>query len=266
MAESKTRVILTALILCFVCSIFVSVAAVGLKPVQAKARQQDMRGNILKVAGLYEPGVNIDDAFKQVTPKVIDLQTGGLVKDVDPAKYDMFAAAKTKDMGEAIPSDQDIASIRRKPKYANAYFLYKDDGSVDKVIIPVNGYGLWSTMYAFIAVEGDGKTVYGVNFYQQAETPGLGGEVSNPLWAAKWHGKEIYSDNGQVALRLIKGGVDPNSPEADHEIDALSGASLTSGGVNHLLAYWLSDQGYKPFLDRLAQNEFKQGASVASAD
>lgn len=252
-ADSKTRVILTAAVLCFVCSVFVSAAAVILKPVQQEAKSLDKKRNILEVVGLYEPGVDINEAFKQVTPKVVELATGQFTDAVDPATYDQYAAAKTKELGTPIPSDDDIASIRNKPKYATVYFVYDEEGAITTVVLPVSGYGLWSTLYGFLALESDGNTVVGINFYQQAETPGLGGEVVNPNWKALWQGKKVYDEDGNVALHLVKGGVDPNRPGASHQVDALSGASLTSNGVTNLIQYWMSEEGFKPFLTRLSE-------------
>ncbi|MDD3764339.1 MAG: Na(+)-translocating NADH-quinone reductase subunit C [Nevskiales bacterium] len=260
--DSKAYALWVAFILCFVCSVLVTAAAIALRPVQQAAKLDDKRKNILSVVNLYEPGIDLDKAFEQVTPKVINIETGEFAPEIDPANYNQYAAAKDPSQGgSTIPGDEDIAKIKYKPKYATVYFLYNPDGSVKTVILPISGYGLWSTLYGFLAVEADGNTVVGINFYQQSETPGLGGEVDNPNWKALWPGKKIYGDQGQVALHLVKGGVNPDSPEAGHQVDALAGATLTSNGVSNLVQYWLSDAGFKPFLDRIAQ----QHASVADA-
>ncbi|MGB0955997.1 MAG: Na(+)-translocating NADH-quinone reductase subunit C [Panacagrimonas sp.] len=255
-SESKLRVIFTAMILCLVCSVFVSVAAVSLKPIQAAAKADDKKKNILRVVNLYQPGVDLDEAFKQVTPKVVDLQTGQLTNVVDAASYDQYAAAKDPAQGgRPLTGEEDIASIRYMPRYATVYFTYHEDGSVRNVILPVSGYGLWSTLYGFLAVEGDGNTVVGINFYQHAETPGLGGEVDNPLWKSLWPGKKVYDEDGNVQLTLIKGSVGESTPDPQHKIDGLSGATLTANGVSNLVQFWLSDQGFKPFLDKLAAGD-----------
>ena len=113
---------------------------------------------------------------------------------------------------------------------------------------------MWSTLYGFLALEADANTVVGLVFYEHAETPGLGGEVDNPVWKAKWVGKEVY-DEGDVAISIIKGSVDPSSSNAVHQVDGLSGATLTSRGVHNLLHFWLGDNGYKPFLTNLKNGE-----------
>lgn len=251
--DSKAYALWVAFVLCLVCSVLVTGAAIALRPVQQAAKLDDKRKNILSVVGMYQPGIDLDEAFQKVTPKVVELDSGMVTNEIDPAGYDQYAAAKDPAMGSVIPGDDDIAKIKYLPKYATVYFLYNEDGTPKTVILPINGYGLWSTLYGFLAVEGDGETVVGINFYQHAETPGLGGEVDNPNWKALWPGKKIYDDQGNVALHLVKGGVNPDSPNAPYQVDALAGATLTSNGVSNLVHFWLSDEGFKPFLDQLKQ-------------
>ncbi|MGR9100349.1 MAG: FMN-binding protein, partial [Gammaproteobacteria bacterium] len=112
----------------------------------------------------------------------------------------------------------------------------------------------WSTMYGFLAVEADGQTVQSINFYDQAETPGLGGEVVNPNWRALWKGKKIYSQSGEPVLGLVKGNVDPSKPGAETKVDGLAGATLTSVGVTNLIRYWMSSEGFEPYLNKVKTN------------
>jgi Na+-transporting NADH:ubiquinone oxidoreductase subunit C len=97
--------------------------------------------------------------------------------------------------------------------------------------------------------------VVGFGFYQHAETPGLGGEVDNPLWKGLWKGKTLFDGDGELAVEIIKGGIDPQSPKAEHQVDALAGATLTSNGVNNLLHFWLGENGFGPFLEKLNKGE-----------
>ncbi|MES0873124.1 Na(+)-translocating NADH-quinone reductase subunit C [Sinimarinibacterium thermocellulolyticum] len=260
--DTKANALIVAGVLCFVCSLLVTVAAIALRPVQQASKLDDKRKNILRVVNMYEPGMDIDEAFKQITPKVVELDTGEIVDGIDPATFDQYAAAKDPAQGgRSIPADADIAKVKYRPRYATVYFLYNEDGTPRTVILPISGYGLWSTLYGFLAVEADGNTVVGINFYQHAETPGLGGEVDNPNWKQLWPGKKLYDEQGQLALHLVKGGVDPNAPDAEHKVDALAGATLTSNGVSNLIRYWMSEDGFKPFLDKLAA----QHAGAAAA-
>ncbi|MEX2366075.1 MAG: NADH:ubiquinone reductase (Na(+)-transporting) subunit C, partial [Pseudohongiellaceae bacterium] len=141
--------------------------------------------------------------------------------------------------------------ISRRARYSIAYLLEDENGNVDRIVLPVHGYGLWSTLYGFIALKGDGNTVTGITFYEHQETPGLGGEVDNPRWKSVWEGKEIYDDDGDVALRVIKGSVDENTGDAVHKVDGLSGATLTSRGVQNLVSFWMGENGFGPVLKQL---------------
>jgi Na+-transporting NADH:ubiquinone oxidoreductase subunit C len=149
-----------------------------------------------------------------------------------------------------IDDKDDIASIGRRANYAPVYIL-KEGDAIKQVVLPVHGYGLWSTLYGFLALEGDFNTVRGLRFYEQAETPGLGGEVDNPKWRAQWAGKKIFDADGNVEIRVIRGHVEPNTANAEYKVDGLSGATLTSNGVTNLLQFWLGDQGFGPYLKKM---------------
>ena len=210
--DSLEKTFAVALALCFVCAILVSVSAVALKPLQLHNKALDMKKNILEVAGLMQEDTDIDQAFSEmIEAKIVNIETGDYVDDIDVASYDQRKAAKDPAQNISIPKDQDFASIKRKAKNAKVYLVKKGD-QIQSIILPVHGYGLWSTMYGFLAVEADGQTVQSINFYDQAETPGLGGEVVNPSWRALWQGKKIYNAAGEPVLKLIKGSVNPSDP------------------------------------------------------
>ncbi len=120
------------------------------------------------------------------------------------------------------------------------------------LVLPVEGYGLWSTLYGFIALEADLTTIRGITFYQHGETPGLGGEVDNPNWKRKWVGRKAFGPEGEVKIHVVKGLAGPPS-EDPYEVDGLSGATITSRGVSHLVQFWLGEQGFGPFLEKLEQ-------------
>jgi Na+-transporting NADH:ubiquinone oxidoreductase subunit C len=158
-------------------------------------------------------------------------------------------------MSQQLDGEQDIASIRRRADYSTVYVVENPDGSIKTLILPIHGYGLWSTLYGFMALESDLKTVVGLGFYQHAETPGLGGEVDNPNWKAQWTGKVVFDESGEPAISVVKGGVDPSNPNAEHQVDALAGATLTSRGVENLVRFWLGEDGFGPFLEHLRAGE-----------
>ena len=252
--DSRRKTLFVAIALCLVCSIIVASSAVFLRPIQTANQSLDRKRNILEVADLMEPGQSIDALFKQIETRIVDMSTGEYTEAVDAATYDARKAAKDPALSSPVPKDQDIASIKSKPDYAPVY-LVKDGDAVKTVILPVHGYGLWSTLYGFLALEHDGNTVRGLKFYEHAETPGLGGEVDNPRWRALWRGKIVYDAEGQPQIEVLKGNVVTSSPAAQHQVDGLAGATLTSRGVTNLLRYWLGDQGFAPYLTRLRSPE-----------
>ena len=253
--ESVARTLTVALLVCLVCSVVVSAAAVALKPVQTTNRLQDKQRNILQIAGLYDESRSIEEQFSQITPRLVDLRTGEFSDAQDPLTFDQQKAAKDPEMSQQLTGEQDIASIRRRADYSTVYVVENTDGSIKTLILPIHGYGLWSTLYGFMALESDLQTVVGLGFYQHAETPGLGGEVDNPNWKAQWQGKVVYDESGDVDISVIKGSVDPNSPKAEHQVDGLAGATLTSRGVESLVRFWLGEDGFGPFLDHLRAGE-----------
>ena len=252
--DSTEKTIAVAFILCLACSIVVSAAAVLLRPTQAVNAALDRKRNIVEVAGLIEAGGDVDAAFENVERRMVDLETGEFTDQFMDVEYDQYVAARDPELGVSIPGDEDIAGIGRRAKYAEVYLIGGDDG-FQQIVLPVNGLGLWSTLYGFVSLESDLKTIAGLKFYDHAETPGLGGEVDNPAWQAKWKGKLAYDDTGDVRIEVIKGVVNPNANDAAYEVDGLAGATLTSRGVSQLLRYWLDEQGFGTFLDNLRQRE-----------
>ncbi|WP_428240986.1 Na(+)-translocating NADH-quinone reductase subunit C [Gynuella sp.] len=244
-----------AFLTCLACSIVVSMAAVSLKPIQEANKANQVRRSVLEAAGIYKSGQPVAKQFESVTTHIVDLRTGEYTDAVDAGSYDQKVAAKDPSMSEALPPSEDTASIKRQEYYSKVYTVEKS-GQLQTVILPVRGYGLWSTMYGFIALDKDLNTVVGFGFYEQGETPGLGGEVDNPKWKALWPGKKIFADDGSLAIAVKKGNIDPsNQYQVDHVVDGLSGATLTTRGVDNLVHFWMGKNGYGPFLKNLAKGE-----------
>ena len=256
--ESTVRTLMVALVVCLVCSVFVAGAAVALKPTQVENRQLDKQRSILAIAGLGEAemsGKQVKQLFaERIRARVVDLQTGKFSDAQDAKTFDPLKAAKDPALSDALAGEQDIASIKRRERFTTVY-LVETDGQLETLILPVRGYGLWSTLHGFMAVKGDLNTVAGFGFYQHAETPGLGGEVDNPKWKALWPGKTLFDEQGQPNIAIIKGTVDPQSAQAIHQVDGLAGATLTSKGVHNLLQFWLGRNGFGPFIANLRAGE-----------
>lgn len=252
--DSISRTLLVAALLCVVCAVLVASAAVALKPYQVANQAFDKKSNILLAAGLLDPKdvtkARVEEEYKKVVVKAVDLSTGEFTDVVNVANYDPIKAAKLPDMSQSLKEDP--AGLKRRENISLVYLVGSEE-KPDKIILPIRGYGLWSTMYGFIALEGDANTVAGFGFYQQGETPGLGGEVDNPKWKTLWKGKKVYADSSDVApkLSVIKGAVLPNTtPDAEYKVDGLAGATLTSRGVSNLVQYWLGENGFAKFLKK----------------
>lgn len=244
--NSIKKTLIVAFALCIVCSVIVSTAAVALRPKQQFNQEADRKSNILQVAELYEEGVPINEQFDQVTARAVNLDTGEYSDEVDPAKYQPFQAAKDPASSRTLSGEKDIAGLSRQEEYSVVY-LVGDPDDPEKIILPIRGQGLWGLMRGYLALEGDGNTIVGITFYSHSETPGLGGEVDNPRWKAQWDGKKVYEDGeigeGWPDISLVKSGA-----SGETEVDALSGASLTSKGVTNLVQFWLSQDGFGNYL------------------
>ena len=248
--DNIVKTIAVAALLCLVCSVIVSGAATILKPTQTANKLLDKKRNILSVAGLADQSKSVDELFQQIQTRVVDMQPGEFTEVVDAATFDQRKASKDPVYRVELDRDQDLAQIGGRSKYAYVYLLNVDN-QLSKIILPVSGYGLWSTMHGFIALESDANTVSGITFYEHAETPGLGGEIENKKWQTSWQGKQVADAQGQPILKLIKGQVDLSASDAQYKIDGLAGATLTSNGVSNLIKFWLGKDGFGPYLDKI---------------
>lgn len=251
--ESTARTLTVAFVICAVCSLLVAVPTVALKPLQEEQKLLDKQKAVLTAARMIDSDAGkreVQQAFSTLDVRLVDLATGEFVEG-DGRKFNLSNALKSDEHSRALTSEEDIASIKRQERVAPVYLKHGADGALETVVVPVRGYGLWSTLYGFLALKGDANTVQGLIFYQHAETPGLGGEVDNPRWRALWPGKQVLDADGKVALGVIKGSVDAQDPQAANKVDGLAGATLTGRGVDTLIRFWLSDQGFGPFLARI---------------
>lgn len=259
--NSTRHTIIFATLVCVVCAALVAVAAVTLKPAQTANALLYKEKNVLLAAGLIEPGDKVGSAeveaiFKRsIRPRLVDLKTGELLNEStqDARRFDQRGARNDPATSRDAPAN--VAGIRRLPHHGVVYFISKDD-IVDQIVIPIEGLGMWGTIYGFIALDSDGNTIRGLTFYDQRETPGLGGEIANPAWQAQWRGRKAYDEQWDVGITVIKGVAGP--PETDPmRVDGLSGSTITSKAVNHLVQFWLGPQGYGKFL-----RNFREGMSL----
>lgn len=250
--DSTTKTITVALGLCIVCSILVSTAAVKLRPLQLENKKFDIQKNLLLSTGLLkEAKVSKEDVFKAyeaVETKLVDLETGELTNRA-PETFDLETSDKNPQLAVRIPPSQDKARIKMRAQVRPVYFI-REGGEVSQIVLPFHGKGLWSTIYGFLCLAPDTRTVKGIGFYSHGETPGLGGEIENKKWQAKWVGKHVLGEEDFLPVfTIIKGAVNSTMEHADEKVDGLSGASLTSAGVEAAINYWVGENGYGKFLE-----------------
>jgi Na+-transporting NADH:ubiquinone oxidoreductase subunit C len=260
--ESTRYTVLFATVVCVVCALVVAVSAVGLAERQDANARLYRQKNVLLAAGLVKPGEDPSAAeigrifAENIRVGLIDLKTGAKTElpGIDPTSYDQRKVRN--DTALSHPAPPNNAGLARLPNVGAVYYVTGQGGTIEQVVLPVEGTGMWGQLAGFIALDRDGNTVRGLTFYEQKETPGLGGEISNPKWQALWQGRRAYDANWEPKLTVVKGKAGP--PEKDpHRIDALSGATITSNSVARLMAFWFSDAGYGPYLKR-----FRQGAAT----
>ena len=270
MGRSAKYIVGFAAAVCLVCSLIVSGTAVSLKDLQEINKVLDKQKKVLTVAGLMSEGEEIspDEVVRRfegsIEAVVIDLSTGDVNVEAteNAAAYDQKKA--TRDPATSVKAPKNRAGVPRLPLRAMVY-LVKKDAVVEKYILPIEGKGLWSTLYGFIALGPDTNLIEGITFYEHGETPGLGGEVDNPSWKAKWPGRLAFgaadapNEWDTPKIRVVKG-MAGSVADAPHSVDGLAGATITSNGVSHLLNLWLGEHGFGPYLEK--QRTSQKAAAV----
>ncbi len=247
-----------AALVCFVCAVMVSSAAVALRDRQEANAALDKQKNVLIAAGLAAEDEtltreDVEERFAPIRQVVIDLATGEEVPEIDPRTFDQAKEAADRSTSRETP--ENAARVQRIPNRALVYQLVDgqlldEPSEMQLLILPVEGAGLWSTLYGFLALDADLDTIRGITFYEHKETPGLGGEVDNPRWKARWLGRRAFDEGFEPKITVIKGRA--GDPEEDpYSVDGLSGATITSRGVTNLLHFWLGEHGFATYLQRI---------------
>lgn len=263
MQFSVRYILLFSIAICGVCAVFVSSLAVGLKDRQVVNEKLYKQRNVLEAAGLVKNGESvtpeqISSLFSNIEPVLVDLQTGQEVATGEEATvYDQQAAKKDPELGRDAPKN--FSLIFRLPRKAQVFKVKGESGAIDQYVLPIEGYGLWGTLYGFLALDADTTTVTGITYYQHKETPGLGGEVDNPKWKALWPGRQVFDEAWTPVIQVIKGQAG-SAEQNPHQVDGFSGATITARGVENMLKFWLGADGFGPYLENVRGNAL-QGAA-----
>jgi Na+-transporting NADH:ubiquinone oxidoreductase subunit C len=257
MQRSVRYTILFAAAVCLVCSVLVSTVSVSLRQRQeANKRLLGQGRHLLRIAGLIKEGEQVSAGeiahlmFTRLQARLVNLQTGEYAAGgPDPVSYDQRRAASDPETSLEVPDNP--AQVKRVPKLAKI-FLRQDGDAIGSIILPIEGKGLWSTLYGYIALAPDARTIQGISFYEQGETPGLGDFIQDPSWTALWKGRLAYDDSWEPKIAVAKGKVGPPSQDP-YQVDGISGSTLTCNGVTHAVQFWLGDHGFGPFLQKVRE-------------
>ena len=265
--DTPLRALLTVLVTAVVCSSIVSASVVLLRPVQLNNQLLERSSNIVALTGQLPQGEISDEnllaLFKSLDARVVDIDAAQLDSEYDAYTFDARKAAIDPELSVAIPAEEDRATLGRRSRYQTVYLVWKD-GAVDRVILPINGAGMWSMLYGYLALEADFNTIAGTIFYEQNETPGLGDQITDRNWQAKWQGKQIFDHTGELLFHVAEGPVTAGSAAAAYQVDALTGATVTGNAVTRVVQYWLGPHGYGPLLAQLRENPPAQPAARAA--
>ncbi len=219
-------------------ALILSTASTTLKEKQEYNIKVDSRKNVLKCAGLDVNAMSSSEILEKYSKVIIEkvMTIAGEITDINISNLEI---------SENKSSGQQLYSIDGKA-YLPIY-LYMESEVVDAYIIPISGKGLWSTLYGYFALDKDKNTVKGITFYKHGETPGLGGEVEKQWFQDNFLGKQIFNENVElVAIEVVKGEI--SALKKDHQVDGISGATITGKGVSDFLKADLIK--YLPFLQK----------------
>ncbi|WP_448520170.1 NADH:ubiquinone reductase (Na(+)-transporting) subunit C [Rhodoflexus sp.] len=237
MQQSNFYVLAYTAVLTILCGLLLAVTATGLKPRQQANIALEQKKNILSSVMTLKKTDDINAIYdSRVRAYVVDYE-GEIKKDVPVSSVVVREERKKKPTERLYP----------------VYEIVEEGG--DKVqfyVFPVYGFGLWDDIWGFVALEQDMNTIKGVRFEHKAETPGLGARIANNDIQSRYVGKKIFDGDKIVAVAMQKGeGLDySNNP---HQVDGMSGATITAKGVNDMLLDYLS--GYGNFIQSKRNNK-----------
>jgi Na+-transporting NADH:ubiquinone oxidoreductase subunit C len=235
--DSPRNALLAVFLTALVCSSLVSAAVVLLRPIQLNNQMLERSRNIMQLTGLMAEGEEPGDEeilglYRSLDHRIFNMDSAEFSLDIEPDSFDKRRAVNDPELGLRIPSELDHASLGRRSRYAPVYMVWDGDG-LERIILP--------------------NTIAGMTFYEQNETPGLGDQITHRHWLEQWSGRRIFDDRGQIRFRVSESVVEEGSDAAAHQVDALTGATVTGNAVTSLIHYWFGPHGYQPFLEQLRE-------------
>ena len=218
-------------------AVLLSVASIGLGPLQQKNIRIEKMQNILGSIGIKSEAAMAEELFKKYIKEQVVLNNKGEIENTNIAAFEID-----------LKKELDKVRTGNADKQLFPLFVCNKEGKFF-YIIPVRGKGLWGPIWGFIALEEDMNTIFGVSFGHKSETPGLGAEIETTTFQGKFIGKKILDEAGKyVSVKVLKGN---NSSNNIHGVDAMSGATITSDGVSEMIQRTLAN--YIPYFQKIAQ-------------
>jgi Na+-transporting NADH:ubiquinone oxidoreductase subunit C len=238
--DTVPRTLAVAALVAFVCAAMVASAVSILRPIQDAHKQIERNRAIVVAAGLM-PDSDVSDGeivsrYLQLEAHVVDLATGDYLVDLEASRFDHWTTA----IDPALP-------LTRIPIY-----LVRKNSELQRIVLPIDGNGMWSTIYGYVALEADYRTVANVSIFHHAETPGIGDRINDPAWLEQWRGKKIYDQEGAARIDVTR------DAQGVYQVDLISGASITSDAVGDMIRQLFDSDGYRLLLEQLQRRENRQ--------
>lgn len=250
--DSIAKALVVALLVALFGSVMVTGSVILLQPRIDANLERERQGNLLEIVRRL-PGA--EKLFERVgggavEAVVVELASGEIDRSMSPEQVITPTSPQNMASSVEIPPDRDVAGIKRVNTHEVVY-LVRVDNEIRLIVLPVRGQGYASILYGYLGLAHDTNSIMGLSFYKHGETPGLGAQVDNPLWRASWQGKKVRDPEGRLRIGVARRPLGPDDPNAPYQVDGLTGATFTSQGVNNLVRFWLGDDGFGPFLNRI---------------
>lgn len=214
-----------------------SAAAILLQPAQERNVKIEKIQDILQSANIESTTANAEELYGSHIVKEIVINSAG--EELSIYANGKFEKGNQRafelDVKAELKVKQELKSGKSKKEPVFPIFLCQK-GDQQLYIIPLYGVGLWGPIWGNMALKSDLSTVEGVTFGHKGETPGLGAEISTPVFESQFPGKAIFDSDGNfVSITVVKGGVANSNLDPVHGVDAISGGTITSNGVSAML-------------------------------
>ncbi len=249
--EKIGRTLLVAAAVALGCSAMVSLAIQFLRPVQDAYAQLGRNRAVLAAAGELPETVSdrmVVSRYLDLDVRMVDMSSQVFVDSSpvgDARLYDHWALGEGSPLLLHVSAEATSDQPSLLPRYVPVYLVWEGQ-TLHRLVLPIHGQGMWSTIYAYLALNGDLSTVAAMQVYRHGETPGIGDRIEDPKWLSTWIGKRVYDDTGRSQLHVTRG-----SSDSPYRVNLITGASVTSEALGNIVRFWLGPQGYGPLLQAL---------------